>query len=306
MYDIIIIGGGPAGLTAGLYTARARLKTLLIETLSIPSQVMVTNLVENYPAFPEGITGPEIIQRMKSQAEQAGLEFAEGQVKSIKEGWQVSAEEAAFEALSLIIATGARPRELGIPGEKKFCGRGVSYCAVCDGALFMNKDIVVVGGGDTAVEEALFLTRFASSIKLIHRRDRLRAAKILQERVLGNKKIEVIWSSNVKEILGKDNVDGVHVLNNRTAREVVIPCSGVFIFVGLIPNTDFIKGTIETDDSGYIITDDNMHTSCDGVFACGDCRRKSLRQIITACGDGATAAYESQKYVERLKGEAYI
>lgn len=306
MYDIIIIGGGPAGLTAGLYVARARLKALLIDNPSIPSQAMVTAEIENYPGFPEGIPGPEIIQRIKKQAEQVGLEFTDGEVKSIKEGWQVSTDEKTFEALSLIIATGARPKELGVPGEKRFLGRGVSYCAVCDGAFFKDKDVVVVGGGNTAIEEALFLTRFAKSVKIVHRRDRLRATKILQERVLSIKKAELIWNSNVKEILGEDRVSGIRVINNKTNRETTISCDGIFIFAGLIPNTDFIKGTVDLDKDGYIITDDNMRTSKKGIFACGDCRRKSLYQIITACGDGATAAYESQRYVESLKGEAYV
>lgn len=309
MYDIIIIGGGPAGLTAGLYAARARLKVLLIDNPLIPSQAMVTAEVENYPGFPESICGPEIVERIKKQGEQAGIEFTNGEVKSIKSidtKWQVNIDDKAQEAFSLIIASGARPKELGVPGEKKFCGRGVSYCAVCDGALFRNKDIVVVGGGDTAIEEALFLTRFVKSIKIIHRRDRLRAAKILEERVLKDKKVEVIWNSNVKEILGEARVEGVRVMNTKTVRETTIPCDGVFIFVGLIPNTGFINSLVELDNDNYIITDDNMHTSKEGIFACGDCRRKSLRQIITACGDGATAAHEAQKYVERLKGEAYV
>jgi thioredoxin reductase (NADPH) len=300
MYDIIIIGGGPAGLTAGIYTSRARLKTLLIEDPSRASQAMLTALVENYPGFPEGIGGAEFIERLKKQAGHFGLEFASGNVSKIRPAWQVSIDGKTIEALSLIIATGARPRELGVPGEEKFRGRGVSYCATCDGAFFKDKDIVVVGGGDTAIEETLFLTKFAKSIKLIHRRDRLRATKILQERAIDNKKIEFVWNTIVKEILGKDTVEGV-----KTNKETIIPCSGVFIFAGYIPNTDSIRGIVDLDKDGYIITDENMQTSGKGIFACGDCRKKIFRQIITACGDGATAAFSCQQYVENLKEVAY-
>lgn len=300
MYDVIIIGGGPAGLTAGIYTSRARLKTLLIEDSSVSSQAILADLIENFPGFSEAVNGADLIGRMKKQAGQFGLEFASGSVSTVKSAWQVSLDGKTIEALSLIIATGARPKGLNIPGEEKFRGKGVSYCATCDGAFFKNKDIVVVGGGDAAIEEALFLTRFAKSIKLIHRRDRLRATKILQERALNNKKIEFVWNTTVKEILGKDRVEKI-----KTNQGTTIPCSGVFIFAGLIPNTDFVKGILKLDDYGYIITDSDMRTSQEGVFACGDCRQKSLRQIITACGDGATAAYSCQQYVEKLKGVVY-
>lgn len=308
MYDIIIIGAGPAGLTAGLYSARARLNTLLIESPSIPSQATVTAIIENYPGFPDGIRGPEIVERVKKQVISLGLEIISGDVKTIKRSnktWLVILEDKTIESLSLIIATGARPKELGAPGEEKFRGKGISYCATCDGAFFKNRDIVTVGGGDSAIEETLFLTKFAKSIKLIHRRDRLRATKILQERVLNNKKIEVIWNSTLKEILGKDKLKGVIAKNIKTNEETNISCNGVFIFIGYIPNTDFIKGIINLDSDGYIITDDNMQTSQEGIYACGDCRHKSLRQIITACGDGATAAFSAQQYVENTKGVAY-
>lgn len=304
MYDVIIIGGGPSGLTAGLYAARARLKALLIENPLISPQAMITDTIENYPGFPEGIDGPSLIEKIRKQAEEKGLEFDTGEVKLIKcanKTWNVNYEEKTLSALSLIVASGARPKELNILGEEKFKGKGISYCAVCDAAFFKDKDIVVIGGGDTAIKETLFLTKFVKSIKLIHRRDRLRAAKILQEEILKNKKVEILWSSIAKEIVGDNRVNGIRVVSAKDNKETLIPCSGVFIFVGYIPNTDFVKGVINFDNEGYIITDINMHTSCEGVFACGDCRQKTLRQIITACGDGAVAAYESQQYIEKIK-----
>lgn len=307
MYDVVIIGGGPAGLTAGLYTARARMKVLLIENLSIPGQAITTSLVENYPGFPDGIEGPDLIMRIQKQVGKLGVEFASAEVKSIKfdNAWKINFDDKTVETLSLIIATGARPKELGIPGESKFRGRGVSYCATCDGAFFKDKNIVVIGGGDTAIKETLFLTKFAKNIKLIHRRDRLRAAKILQEEILKNKKIEIIWSTTVKEITGKNKAEGVRAMSVKTKEEIAIPCDGVFIFVGYIPNTDFVKDIVNLDGDGYIITDDNMQTSREGIYACGDCRKKFLRQIITACGDGATAAHSCYQYVEKIKGTAY-
>jgi len=304
IYDIIIIGGGPAGLTAGLYTSRARLKTLLIESYTVPSQAVITTAIENYPGYTEEIEGFKLIDKFRKQAEKFGLEFDVGNVGGIQKninGWQVEVEDKIHHCLALIIASGARPKELGIPGEGKFRGRGVSYCATCDGAFFKDKDIVVVGGGDSAVEEALFLTKFVKKLTLIHRRDRLRATKVLQERAFENEKIDFIWSSKVIEILGKENVEAVKIKNLHTQQVSEIPAQGVFIFVGLIPNTDFIKGIIQLDEAGYIITDEAMRTSKEGIFACGDCRKKLFRQIVTACGDGATAAFSTQKYLEEFK-----
>lgn len=301
MYDVIIIGDGPAGLTSGLYTARARLKVLLIEGISFQSQAVTTNIIENYPGFPDGITGPQLITQIKEQIKKLDIDFVSGDVKSIKDKWRIVLDDGKeIDALSIIIATGARPKGLGIPGEDKFRGKGVSYCATCDGAFFKDKDIVVVGGGDTAITETLFLTRFAKTIKLIHRRDRLRATRILQERALSNKKIEFLWQTTIKEIIGEDRVTGVI-----TNKEELIPCDGVFIFTGFIPNTEFLKGIVDLDKDGYIITDEDMRTSQEGIFACGDCRKKALRQVITACGDGAVAGHSCQEYVERLKGKSY-
>jgi thioredoxin reductase (NADPH) len=312
MYDVIIIGGGPAGLTAALYTARARLKTLIIENIMFPSQAFITALIENYPGFPEGIGGPDIIEKMKKQIEPLGVETTDGEVKSIYPNvknnvktWIIKTEDKEFETISVIIASGAQPKELNVPGENKFKGRGVSYCAVCDGALFKDKDVVVVGGGDAAIEESLFLAKFAKSIKIIHRRNRFRAAKIIQERIINEKKIEYIWDSTVLEIVGNNLVEGVEVNNILTNQKRRIPCNGVFIFIGYTPNTSFAKGLVNLDSEGYIITDENMWTYLEGIFACGDCRKKTLRQVVTACGDGAVAAFSAQHYVENIKGTAY-
>lgn len=311
-YDVIIIGGGAAGLTAALYASRARLKTLLIESLSVPGQAIITDCIENYPGFPDGINGFELIDKFKKQTERFGTVFKVAHVKKIGEcriedcnGWRIEAEKETYTSLSLIIASGARLKKLGVPGEDKLQGKGVSYCATCDGALYKDKDIVVVGGGDTAVEEALFLTRFGKKVTLIHRRDRLRATKVLQERVFANKKMEFVWESKAIEILGKDRVSAVKVKNIKTGKDIDIACNGVFIFVGYLPNTDLVKGILKLDKKDYIVTDDNMSTSRQGIFACGDCRQKLLRQVVTACGDGATAAFAAQQYVEGLKGIAY-
>jgi len=311
-YEVIIVGGGPAGLTAALYTSRARLKTLLIESFSVSGQAMLTDRVENYPGFPDGINGFELIGRIKKQVEKFGAEFKTGDVKKIQNykekdcrGWKVETEEGTYTTISLIIASGARPKKLDVPGEDRLHGKGVSYCATCDGALYKDKDIVLVGGGDSAIEEALFLTRFGRKVTLVHRRDRLRAAKVLQERAFANKKMEFVWDSKVMEILGKDKVGAVRVKNIKTEKEREISCEGVFIFAGYAPNTDFTKGLLELDKGGYIVTDSEVKTSRQGIFVCGDCRKKPLRQIVTACGDGAVAAFSSQQYIEEVKGTAY-
>ncbi len=312
LYDIIIIGAGPAGATAALYSARARLKTLVIESYMNVSQISITDKIENYPGFPEGIKGPELIENMKKQAKNFGAEFGSANVKSItqnlfdnKKIWEIETDIKNYKTLAVIIASGAKPRELSIPGEDKFKGRGVSYCAVCDAPFFKEKQVIVVGGGDTAVEEALYLTKFAQKVKLVHRRDRLRATKILQERAFANEKIETIWNSVVTEIIGETKVKSVKIKNIQTEEEKTIECDGVFIFIGLAPNTDFVKDVLKTDDNGYIIVDTQMKTSAEGIFAAGDCIQKRLRQVITAAGDGATAAHSARLYVEKLKGMAY-
>lgn len=312
VYDVIIIGAGPSGLTAAIYTSRARLKTLLLEGLSVSSQALVTDKIENYPGFPEGIGGFEMVNRFKKQAKLFGAEFVQEDVNSIQPSkrqgadiWQVDVKDKRYYSLSVIIASGAQFRMLGVEGEKRMLGSGVSYCAVCDGAFFKDKDIIVIGGGDTAAEEALFLTRFAKKITMVHRRDRLRATKILQERIFSNKKIDIIWNSVVNEILGETKVRGVSLTDLKTKKETDISCDGVFIFVGLVPNTNFVKGIIKLDENGYVIVDSSMKTPRDGIFACGDCRQTILRQVVTACGDGAFAAFSAQQYVEDLKDTAY-
>lgn len=312
IYDIIIIGGGPAGLTAGIYASRARMKTLLLEATACGGQILVTDTIENFPGFPDGIKGPNLADWMLKQAKAFGLEVKLAEAKSIilkkqdKDPFAVILDNnEEIKTLSLIIAAGARWNTLGIPGEKELTGRGVSYCATCDGPLFKGKDVVVIGGGDTALEDALFLARFAKKVTVVHRRDRLRATKILQERAFANKIIEFSYNSIVLEVLGKSKVEGVKIKDVNTGKEKTIKCDGVFIFVGITPNSGLVKGLLKTNEKGYIISDDDMKTSTEGIFACGDVRKKLLRQVVTAAGEGATAAFSAQTYVERLKGIEY-
>ena len=312
VYDLVIVGGGPAGFTAGLYGARAGLKTLLMEGASTVSQITVTDLIENYPGIPEGINGFDLIERFKKQALQFGAEAVSGDAGSIVkarwggvEGWEVRAGEKSFEALAVIVATGAHWRRLGVAGEDAFIGKGVSFCATCDGPFFRDREVVVVGGGNTAVQEAIFLTHFARKVTLVHRRDRLRATGILAQRAFDNPKIGFAWNSVVDEIAGAEGVQAVRVRDVKTSETRTIPAEGIFIFVGLIPNTEFLRGLVDLDAGGHIRVDANMQTSAKGIFGCGDCTGKLLRQVVTACGDGATAAYAAQLYVEDLKGESY-
>jgi len=305
---VIIIGGGPAGLTAGIYVSRARMKSLLIESYTIPGQALLVEKIENYPGFPEGINGFELIEKFKQHCRMYSLEIVNETVESISKShstafpiWHVKTGKNIYKSLSIIIATGSQHRKLGIPGEEKFFQKGVSYCAVCDGVIFKNKDVVVVGGGDSAAEEALFLAKLAKSVILIHRRDKLRAAQVLQERLFSNDKIKILFNTIVTEITGKDKVEEVNVKNVYNNSESIIPCDGVFISIGLVPNTMLVKGLVALDEESYIITDENMKTSADGIYACGDCRRKPLRQIITACSDGAIAAFSAGQYVEKIK-----
>lgn len=312
LYDIIIIGGGPAGLTAGLYACRARMKTVLIEKALCGGQILITDTIENFPGFPDGIKGPDLADWMFKQASHFGLEVKTSEALRVTLG---KAAEQAFsvelsggetvEALSVIISSGARWNTLNIPGEKELTGRGVSYCATCDGPLFRNKEVVVVGGGDTALEDALFLTKFASKVTVVHRRDRLRATKILQERALTNKKIEFCYNSVATAISGSKQCEGVAVKDIVTLAQKTIKASGVFVLIGMTPNSSMVKSLASMDDKGYVICDDDMNTSVEGMFACGDVRKKLLRQVVTAAGDGATAAFSAQHYVERSKGVEY-
>ena len=270
---------------------------------------MTADRIENFPGFPEGTKGADLADRMLKQASRFGLEVEIGEAVNIdaKKGTFAIglADGRIFQALSVIVATGARWNSLGIPGEKELTGRGVSYCATCDAPLFKKKEVVVLGGGDTALEDAIFLAKFASKVTVVHRRDRLRAAKILQERALADKKIEFCMNSTAFEIIGKDKVEAIKVKDITTNKERLINSHGIFVLIGTSPNSEIVKKIVKTDEKGYIICDDEMKTSVEGIFACGDVRKKLLRQVITAAGDGATAAFSAQKYVEHLKGTEY-
>ncbi len=310
-YDIVIIGGGPAGYTAGIYAARAALKTLLIEGAGTVSQITITDLIENYPGIPDGINGFELMQLFKKQALKFGLEILAKDVTGVQKKsaspviWEVSTGDKSYKTLSVIAATGAMWRALGVPGEAEFAGRGVSYCATCDGPFYRNRDVVVVGGGDTAIQEALFLTHFAKKVFVIHRRDRLRAAGMLQNRAFAEKKIEFVWNSTVQEISGADFVTGVKVKNVQTGQISDLSADGAFIFVGRLPYTDIFKGLVNMDQTGFIFADENLKTSAPGIFAAGDCRVKLFRQVVTAAGDGANAVHSAELYIEDLKGQTY-
>lgn len=300
-YDIIILGGGPAGLTAGLYAARARLHALLIEAGLLGGQMTVTEVIENYPGFPEGITGDQLSRWMEEQARRFGLEIVGQEVREVNvdRGLKfVRAGESTYECKAVIVCTGAEYRKLGVPGEAEFTGKGVSYCATCDAAFFRDSRIAVIGGGDSALTEALFLTKFVKELTIIHRRDVLRATKIYQERAFTHPKIKFLLSSTVHEIKGDQVVRSVLVKNLKTSEITEHLFEGVFMFVGLTPRTQFLKGMVEVDPGGYIITNMAGETSVPGIFAAGDCTKKLLRQVATAVGEGATAAFSAEKYLE--------
>ena len=312
-YDVIIIGGGPAGLTAGIYIARSRLKVLLLEQSVIGGQLSMANWIENYPGFPEGIGGFELVDNMKKQAERYGVEFVYEKVKQVAamkqqgtpSSLKVITEDKQYGCMAVINASGASAKKLGVPGEKEFTGKGVSYCATCDGAFFKDKDIVVVGEGEIAVEETLFLTKFGRKVTVVHRRDQLKVSGIMLERVRKNEKISFQWNSAVTEIKGDTKVRAIRVMDLMEKTEKDIACDGVFIFAGFVssmPSTDYLRGMVELDEKGYIITNNDMNTSKEGIFACGDCRKKVSYQVVTACGDGAMAAHSARKYIEKMKG----
>jgi thioredoxin reductase (NADPH) len=309
-YDVIIIGGGPAGLTAGIYASRSKLKTLLIEKMGCGGQSAITDWIENYPGFPEGINGFELSSKFEEQARKFGLEITSDEVTDIeickdKPLKTVKTASSSYNTMSVIVSSGANHKKLDVPGENEFLGKGVSYCATCDGPFFRDKEVCVVGGGNSAVQEAVYLTRFAKKVTLIHRRDRLRAAKILQERAKDNPKVELLLNTVIEKIGGKDKVENITVKNVSTNDASILNTAALFIFVGLVPNTGFLKDIVRLNEKGYIITDLEMKTSREGIFACGDVREKALRQVATAAGDGATSAYSAQEYVEELKGTAY-
>jgi len=308
IYDVIIIGGGPSGLSAGIYASRARLKTLIIEKTGCGGQIAITDHLENYPGFEEGINGFELAVKMEKQARTFGCEITYGEVISIETSDKtkkiILSDNTEYSTKTIIIASGANFKKLNVSGEKEFIGKGVSYCATCDGPFFRNKEIAVIGGGDSALQEALYLTKFVTKVNLIHRRDAFRAAKILQEKVFNEPKINIIYNTVVEQILGQDTVEQIKLKNVKTGNITQLAVNGIFVFVGWLPNTSFLKQTqIKLKETGYILTDDNMKTSQEGVFACGDVRYKVLRQVVTAAGDGATAAISAQHYLEKRRLE---
>jgi len=306
LHDVVIVGSGPAGLTAALYTARAGLKPVVIEGLLAGGQLMQTTEVENYPGFPEGIMGPELMEKFKQQAERFGTTFVAGDVTSLdlrKRPFLVKTEEETLEARALIFATGASPKTLGLPGEKEYAGHGVSYCATCDGFFFRNQEIVVVGGGDTAMEEANFLTRFGSRVTVVHRRDTFRASKIMAERLLANEKVRVLWDSAVTEIQGDGKkVTAVVVKNLDTGKSTVESCAGFFVAIGHSPNTELVKHILPMTSEGYLkIEGHSSFTNIEGVFAAGDVHDHVYRQAVTAAGAGCRAAIDCERW---LAGQA--
>ncbi len=303
-YQLIILGGGPAGLTAGLYAARDRLQVMLVEKGVVGGQVLVTDWIDNYPGFPEGISGFDLIEKMAAQAKRFKLETKNANVVKVEltEAKKKLILESGGELTcqALIICTGARPNKLGMPGEEEFTGKGVSFCGTCDGPFFRDQEIIVVGGGDTAVQEADFLTRFASKVIVVHRRDKLRATKVLQEKAFANERIEFIWNSNVVAIEGEKEVERVRIRNNN-GEESEIAVSGVFILIGTIPNNEMLPlEQLGADEYGFIITDAEMRTKVDGVMAAGDIRSKKVRQVINAAGEGAVAAIAAEHYFNKL------
>ncbi len=302
-YDLVIIGGGPAGLTAGLYAARARLKVTLVEKIVVGGQILISDWVENYPGFPEGLSGADLVQRLTEQAKKFGLNIENNAVVSVNLSHPVKTivlNDRTVTTHTIIIATGASPKKLGVPGEEMFYGKGISSCATCDAPFFKNRIVAAVGGGDTAVKESLFLTKFVEKVYLIHRRDRLRAEMILQERAFADEKIEIIWDSVLTGIQGFTNVENITVQNVKTKEEKTLSVDGCFIWVGEIPNTKFLADGVKLDEKGFIVANLNMETSVPGVFAAGDVRNTPLRQIATAVGDGAVAAFSAGHYIENL------
>ncbi len=302
MYDIIVIGSGPAGLTAAIYTSRAGLKTLVVAGALWGGQLMFTLEVENFPGFENGILGPKLMEKMQKQAErlQAELVFENAMSVDFKsKPFKVIAGNKTYEAKSVIIATGAAAKWLGIESEARLRGKGVSVCATCDAPFFRNKKVMVIGGGDTAMEEALILTKYASKVTVIHRRDKLRACKCLQDRALGHAKITFVWNSTVQEILGKDRVEGVKLRRVDSGEEIVLPCNAVFVAIGYKPSTEIFEDQIELDKNGYVIARDGTRTNIDGVFVAGDAADYLYRQAIVAAGSGAKAALDAEKYLMR-------
>lgn len=303
-YEVVIVGAGPAGITAYLYAKRSLLETLLIDKGFIGGQVLLIDFIENYPGFPEGISGYELVERMKAQIERLGLNFLQEEVVKleIQDNYKLLYLKGGeiLKSKSIILALGASPKKLGIPGERELTGKGVAYCATCDGPLFKDEVIAVLGGGNTALQEALFLTKFVKKIYLIHRRDSFRATPILQKRVQENEKIILVLNTVVEEIIGSSQVEKIRIKHKISGEESFLEVSGVFVFIGYQPETDWLRGTLELDSQGFILVDKNLKTSLEGVFACGDCISKEFRQIISACGEGAIAALMAEKYLNEV------
>ncbi len=305
--DVAIVGGGPAGLTAAMYASRAGLRAVVFERGEVGGQVALTDWVENYPGFPEGIEGPALMERMKEQALRFGTEIVPDEIEGLRRARDgrllvLTGVDGEYLARTVIIATGSDPRRLGVPGEDTYYGRGVSYCAVCDGHFFQGKRVAVVGGGNSAKTEALYLANLASTVYLIHRRDQFRGERILDERVRSRDNIELVLNTVVDEILGDQMVTGVRVRHVKTNETRVIPLEGVFVYIGLIPNSDFVRGFVNLDEQGHVITNEHMETNQPGVYAAGDIRSGSLRQITTSVGDGAIAATRAGEYIAEVFG----
>src|SRR5438094_773422 len=308
--NVIVLGSGPAGFTAALYAARADLEPLVLKGLDAGGQLMLTTDVENYPGFADAIMGPELMEQMEKQAARFGAEILPVHVTRVdlsERPFGVWAGDQEWRAGTIVICTGATARWLGVPGEEALRGRGVSACATCDGFFFRDRDLVVVGGGDSAMEEATFLTKFASKVTIVHRRDEFRASKIMQDRVLAHNKIDVLWNTEVREIIGKKEtgVEGVRLFNNKTMDEIILPTQGVFIAIGHKPNTELFKGVLEMDPTGYLKTEGRtMKTNISGVFACGDAQDAYYRQAVTAAGTGCMAAIDAERYLAEKLHEA--
>ncbi|MDR3195836.1 MAG: thioredoxin-disulfide reductase [Endomicrobium sp.] len=301
LYDAVIVGGGPAGLSAAIYSSRARLKTLLIEKNGCGGQMTVTDLLENYPGFNGGINGFDLAVKLETQARDFGAEIVYDEVTGIKSGEvkEIVTVNSIYKAKAVIIAAGTRVKEMNIPGEAKFMGKGVSFCATCDAPFYRKKEALVVGGGDSAIQEAIYLAKFAKKVTILHRRNELRATKILQERMSSYPNISVMHDTVPKEIIGDDRIEKVIVTNLKTNQDKQLKIDGIFVFIGLIPNTLFVTDAA-IDENGHIVTDEDMRTSVDGIFACGDIRKKRLRQVVTAASDGAQAAVSVGHYIDNL------
>jgi len=300
-HEAIIIGGGPAGLTAGIYLIRAGIDALLLEKIIPGGTPVNTWNVENYPGFPEGISGRELMELFTAHARKTGLtikEFAEvEEIKKEAGRFVVKTSEGRYETMGIIVATGTEPAKMGIPGEDDFLGRGISYCATCDGAFFRNLDVAVIGGGDAAIEESLSLANIAKKVYVIHRRDTLRAQKVIQERAFRNEKIEFLWNKKPLKVVGKDQVEHITVEDTKTGEQIEVKIDGVFVYVGAKPNTSFLGNLVKKDEAGFVMTDEALFTGTEGLYIAGDVRKKSLRQISTAVGDGALAAVNLEKYI---------